>query len=293
MKNSSDILKEGATNRKASGEGSQAENDTQEPQNEDKFDRAIATQVQYRKGNFNKRIPSTSYVHTSNEKGWGDVDIPNGIIFGCVVVALLAFAFVAGSNGESTVASASLPAAQLGTLEKGGKAWVSSNRLPRHSCPSKKCGEVGDIYFRQMVDISEIKDGWARISKYYSASCANNISEYVDSGDNSCTAKNGIVDGRFSEWVLLSKLTDIRPPDPAKRAKGLSILVSASDDFHLYEPQFTNAAVKLLNSGNCTKSEIKNHGGWIRSMKYKPRPIYFMYCGDQRIYLNISSGSIF
>ena len=85
--------------------------------------------------------------------------------------------------------------------EPSDKYWVTSDRLNRHTCPSTDCGIVGQLVFREGADVFEDKDGWARISQHYDASCANGRSEYVDSGDSRCAPENGIVDGKFAEWV--------------------------------------------------------------------------------------------
>lgn len=43
-------------------------------------------------------------------------------------------------------------------------------------------------------------------------------SEYVDSGNSACTAENGIVGGKFAEWVNLEQLNKTRPDDPSAGA---------------------------------------------------------------------------
>ena len=97
----------------------------------------------------------------------------------------------------------------------GRDGWVTVDRLNRRTCPKESCGSVGVLFFRENASIYEEQNGWARISKYYDASCQNGKSEYVDSGNASCNPANGIVDGRFAEWVSSQFLSSNKPNDPA------------------------------------------------------------------------------
>ena len=176
--------------------------------------------------------------------------------------------------------------------------WVTSDRLNRRTCPAAHCGIVGRLFYREGVTVYEQKDGWARISKRYDASCHNGKSEYVDSGDNRCSVSNGVKDGKFAEWVSFEHLSEIRPPDPGAGATGMAKAVSQSDDFRHYERAFVTAAEKLVSSGRCTLEEISNNGGWMKSATtYRNKPVYFMYCGgmtrSNRLYLNADTGQIF
>ena len=79
------------------------------------------------------------------------------------------------------------------------KAWVTSERLNRRTCPATSCGIVGRLFYREGVQVLEKRDGWVRVTKYYDASCYNGQSEYVDAGM------------AFSEKVRLFDVsTDIR-----------------------------------------------------------------------------------
>lgn len=115
--------------------------------------------------------------------------------------------------------------------EDDGKFWVTSERLNRRTCPSDSCGVVGQFFFREGTTILERRDGWARVTEPYDASCANGRSEYVDTGNAACDPANGINDGKFAEWVSVRYLSDTRPPDPAAGASGTEELVAGSDDF--------------------------------------------------------------
>jgi hypothetical protein len=175
-------------------------------------------------------------------------------------------------------------------------AWVNTDRLNRRTCPNSACGIVGQLFFREKVKIFEEKTGWARISKHYDASCRNGKSEYVDSGNASCTEDNGIVQGRFAEWVSSKYLSEKRPADPSEGAIGDYALVKGSDDYRLYKDAFAKAASELIKSGRCTEQDFIDMGGWFKSPS-RSGPIYFTYCGgmhtSNRLYLNAATGEVF
>ena len=100
-----------------------------------------------------------------------------------------------------------LPVTEAETTPEG-MSWVTSDRLNRRTCPSTRCGVVGQFFFREAARILETKNGWARISGYYDASCVNGRSEYVDEGNAECNPDNGIVDGRLAEWVSTQFLSE-------------------------------------------------------------------------------------
>ena len=178
-----------------------------------------------------------------------------------------------------------------------GKLWVTSERLQRHSCPSESCGIVGQLFFREAAIVLERRGGWARISKRYDASCSGGRSEYVDKGNAECSPANGIVDGKFAEWVKAEHLSATRPPDPAATAAEDEKLVKDSDDFGKYRRAFVTAARTLIGDGRCTAGDFEENGGWMKSSNHRDEPIYFMYCGGftaaNRIYLDAASGRIF
>jgi hypothetical protein len=148
------------------------------------------------------------------------------------------------------------------------------------------------------VKVYEIKDGWARITDYYDASCVNGISEYVDSGPKECVPSNGIVDGKFAEWASVKLLSATRPADPAAGAEGDYELVKNSDDYAKYKDVFAKTARKLIDAKTCTPREFRENSGWMKSTTtYANRPVYFTYCGGltvaNRLYLDASNGTVF
>src|SRR5690606_4483053 len=89
--------------------------------------------------------------------------------------------------------------------------WVTSDRLNRRTCPSENCGIVGQFFFREGVTVHERRNGWARVSQRYDASCVGGRSKYVDAGNANCDPANGISEGKFAEWVSATYLSENRP----------------------------------------------------------------------------------
>jgi hypothetical protein len=185
----------------------------------------------------------------------------------------------------------------LPSAASAAQLWVNTERLNRRTCPSESCGIVGQLFFREAVTVLETRDGWARVSEPYDASCANGRSQYVDSGNSQCSRSNGIVDDRFSEWVLERFLSAIRPGDPAAGAQGVEKLISGSDDFARYRAVFVQAAQRLIADKRCVAADFEEMGGWVKSSNHGNSPIYFTYCGglslSNRIYLNAKTGETY
>ncbi|NAX41465.1 hypothetical protein CAG53_12415, partial [Vibrio sp. V26_P1S5P106] len=73
--------------------------------------------------------------------------------------------------------------------------------------------------------------------------------------------------------------------------------IADSDDLDLFEEIFIEKTEQLLTDGSCSPVDFKELGGWIRSVRYQDRDVYFVYCGglnqSNKIYLNVQSGDIF
>jgi len=177
------------------------------------------------------------------------------------------------------------------------KMWVTSQYLDRHTCPSKNCGVVGRLMFRESANVLETQGEWVRITDNYDASCVGAVSEFVDSGNAQCVPQNGVTDGQFAEWVLASSLSKDRPADPAETAAQSERIVAQSDDFAQHRKAFVKAANQLISAGRCTPAEIEEMGGWVKSSTERNRPIYFTYCGGMtianRLYLDVETGEIY
>jgi len=170
--------------------------------------------------------------------------------------------------------------------------WVTVDNLNRRTCPTSTCGIVGVLKFREKATILEEKASWARITKYYDASCVNGFSHYVDSSNKKCVSSNG----KFSEWVSVKYLSSTHPPDPAATASVNYALVKSSDDFRIYKDAFAISADQLITSGKCSANDFREMGGWMKSSNHRSKPIYFTYCGGMRssnkVYLNSATGEI-
>lgn len=173
--------------------------------------------------------------------------------------------------------------------------WVNVDTLNRRTCPSTDCGAVGRIFFRQKVDVYETSGEWARVTRSYDAACVAGHSQYVDAGPTSCEPRNGIVDGKFAEWVMRQYLVGAEPADPAAGAAADEQLVANSDHFGTYRREFAKAAGELIAQGQCTDADFLEWGGWTKSSNHANAPIYFTYCrgGADRVYLDVSSGRVF
>lgn len=176
------------------------------------------------------------------------------------------------------------------------KMWVTTARLNRRTCPSTQCGVVGQQFYRESVDVYEMRGKWARISKYYSANCSNGRSEYVESGNALCRESNGILGNKLAEWVSVNYLSEQRPINPAHRETGIAKLIANSDDYQQYRERFNEATEWLINKGICAKKDFED-GHWLKSMRHKSKPVYFAYCGgwnsENRVYLNAKTGKIY
>lgn len=156
---------------------------------------------------------------------------------------------------------------------------------------------MGQLFHRESAHVYEKKDGRARITEPYSASCVDGKSEYVDRGNKACSPANGIVDGRFAEWVRLDQLSVERPADPAETASVSEKMIAESDDFAQHRAAFVRASNTLIAEGRCRRADFAEMGGWWKSSNHRDEPIYFTYCGGMttanRIYLDARSGRIF
>lgn len=200
---------------------------------------------------------------------------------------------------DETVVTASSDVKQQPPEESGveGRYWVSTQRLNRRTCPSERCGVVGQLFFREGVEVFERRGGWVRVTKFYDAACVEGQSRYVDAGSASCDPENGIVNGQLAEWVALDFLSTDRPADPAADASRAEALVAGSDDFARYRRVFAEAAQSLIAQGRCTEGDFREMGGWVRSTTHRNQPVYFTYCGGMtltnRLYLNAKTGEVF
>jgi hypothetical protein len=146
--------------------------------------------------------------------------------------------------------------------------------------PNKSGKITNTLYKRQKVKVFEIKDGWARISRFY------------DGGVEGLS-------GNVARWVFAKYLSVNRPEEEkvANLNSPVAKAIKSSDDFSKYQSVFVSASEKFIKSGKCRLADFKEMGGWWRSTNHKPKPVYFTYCGgmtkSNRIYLNAATGKTF
>jgi len=220
-----------------------------------------------------------------------------GVAISCFLISATLAVLLASKKSPEREGTLVVGEDSTATPTNETKLWVTSERLNRRTCPSESCGIVGQYFFREAVTIHEQRDGWVRVSQHYDASCVNGKSQYVDVGNAACDPANGIIDGKFAEWVSANYLSESRPPDPAEDALESEELVADSDDFARYREIFAVAAQSLIRNGLCTEREFRDSGGWVKSTNHRNEPVYFIYCGGfttaNRLYLNARTGDIF
>ena len=70
-----------------------------------------------------------------------------------------------------------------------------------------------------------------------------------------------------------------------------------SDDFEVYREEFIAPTKILVQRAKCSLAELEEIGGWMKSQKNQFDPIYFTYCGgnkiSNRLYLNLDTGKVY
>lgn len=159
-------------------------------------------------------------------------------------------------------------------------SYVIANELNVRLSPNTTGKITNVLYDGQLVHVFENSNGWSRISKYYDGSVEG-------------------IDGQVARWVsskYLSKdKTALTKPNSSNR---LEAAIDGSDDYASYKTTFLSMSKELINSGTCSIEDFEYQGGWIRSVNYKPRKVYFTYCGEHgntsgRIYFEPSTGGVF
>jgi hypothetical protein len=213
--------------------------------------------------------------------------------FFALFVAIVVFILFQISLPEEKVSEPVSPTPQV------KKMWVITDRADRKACPDEKCGSVGMLFFREGVNALEEREGWVKITALIDAACEGNKSAFVKEGNASCSSSNGIIDGKYYEWVNKASLSTMRPEDPAKKATGDYTLIKDSDDYRLHKDVFAKTAQALIEQNTCTAQDFKEQGGWMKSVNPETRkkPIYFTYCGginmSNKIYLNARTGKVY
>ncbi|MEZ9397583.1 SH3 domain-containing protein [Vibrio splendidus] len=133
------------------------------------------------------------------------------------------------------------------------------------------------LYKGEKVEVLEKQGDWVRISDYI---------VLKESGPQT------------AEWVSMSGLSNDEVIISEQESKEIldSYLVK-SDDLKVHQEKFRNTVAKLISEGECDPSDFEELGGWVKSVKYSNRDVYFIYCGglslENKIYLDANTNEIF
>ena len=155
--------------------------------------------------------------------------------------------------------------------------YVTERRINVYNKPERQALIVDSLYKGEKVSVLEKADGWFRLSDYI---------VYQEGGEET------------AEWVDSKGLSDAEPV--IKEQERLEILdgyLQKSDDLKTHLDMFRNKTQQLLDDETCDPSDFEELGGWVRSVTYKKRNVYFIYCGgleqENKIYLDVDKGEIF
>ncbi|MFM2624027.1 SH3 domain-containing protein [Vibrio owensii] len=155
--------------------------------------------------------------------------------------------------------------------------YVTERRINVYNKPERQALIVDTLYKGEKVSVLEKADGWFRLSDYI---------VYEEGGEET------------AEWVDSKGLSDAEPV--IKEQERLEILdgyLQKSDDLKTHLDMFRNKTQQLLDDETCDPSDFEELGGWVRSVTYKKRNVYFIYCGgleqENKIYLDVDNGEIF
>lgn len=155
--------------------------------------------------------------------------------------------------------------------------YVTERRINVYNKPEHQALIVDTLYKGEKVSVLEKADGWFRLSDYI---------VYEEGGEET------------AEWVDSKGLSDAEPV--IKEQERLEILdgyLQKSDDLKTHLDMFRNKTQQLLGDETCDPSDFEELGGWVRSVTYKKRNVYFIYCGgleqENKIYLDVDKGEIF
>lgn len=173
--------------------------------------------------------------------------------------------------------SATLISSVFGAANSPGSYYVTTEVLNVRLSPNSSGKVTNQLYERQRVDVLEIKNGWARVSKYYSGSSEG-------------------IEGNVARWVSAKYLSSSKPKEIQANAP-LEEAIKSSDTYSKYKATFIKASKSLIAKKQCSLADFKEMGGWLRSSSYKPKPVFYTYCGGMRssnkVYLNAKTGRVF
>ncbi|MCL9780836.1 hypothetical protein M9194_05200 [Vibrio sp. S4M6] len=155
--------------------------------------------------------------------------------------------------------------------------FVSPAQLGIRNAPSYDAFINDHMYRGDKVKILERKGDWGRISRYY---------VYAEGGKEE------------ADWLPMAGLSPTALVVSEKeRMATLTAFIGESDNFKEHDKAFLKATDMLLKQDKCRPSDFQETEGWVKSVKYKDREVYFVYCGglnlSNKIYLDVQTGETF
>jgi hypothetical protein len=140
--------------------------------------------------------------------------------------------------------------------------------------PTFESQVVGKTELREVVKVYEERNRWSRVQSWV----------------NETTGK--------SQWIYNEHLSLENPGDTVQeRYRDIKQLIVRTDDFEQHEARFIELTDQVLQSQQCSQSDLEQLQGWIRSFNYPDEPIYYSYCGgldvEDKLYINLDNGDIF
>lgn len=163
---------------------------------------------------------------------------------------------------------------------KPGDYYVNTDETSERLSPSKTGKITNTLFKRQKVTVIELKNGWARVSKYYDGEVEG-------------------IKGQVARWIEVSSLSEDRPAEEniVGTDKELGEALRSSDNFSRYKKVFTEAARRLIAERTCSLDDFKLAGGWMKSTQYSSGDVYFVYCGglhrSNRLYFDVKTQKTF
>ena len=173
-------------------------------------------------------------------------------------------------------------------------------------------GKIADrLHRNEKIEVYEVKDGWARISEYFSVDKQGqsvNIARWVHATHLSPVfpAEDRVDEGDTIVAAMdssdnLTKARDTAAADQSAQRMDanspIALAIKASEDLAKYMGTFVSVSGKLVDAGECQLSDFEDIGGWWKSVDHQPRPIYYTYCGgasnNHRVFVNVSTGRVF
>lgn len=169
------------------------------------------------------------------------------------------------------------PILDLSALPEQTDYYVSERKIAVYDQPNVDALIKDYLYKGDHIEVLEKSDGWGRISDYI-------------------VMREGAPE--MAEWIEMSKVSEDEVIISAdEHVEILDSYLVKSDDLKTYQKSFRVAVGSLIENGTCEPGDFEELGGWVKSVKYSNRNVYFIYCGglklEDKIYLDADTGEIF